>query len=138
VLLFERRPSPLADHGLGAALRARLATVESRSGLAAEVRVDEMIRLPAHVESDLYRVAQEALNNVLKHAHASRVTVVLEVADGRVRLEITDDGDGFRTAEPGGGLGLTGMRERAEQLGGALCLESAPGAGTRVVVEVPW
>jgi signal transduction histidine kinase len=90
------------------------------------------------VEQELYRVAQEALNNVLKHAHASRATVRLETCADRAVLEVTDDGVGFEAGLRGGdGYGLPGMRERAERLGGTLTVESAPGAGTRVRVEVP-
>ena len=137
LLLFELRPPPLEQRGLGAALRARLSAVEARSGLATEVLLDDGIRLPAAVEWDLYRVAQEALNNVLKHARANRVLVALEATGGWVRLEVADDGVGFESTDPGSGLGLIGMRERAEHLGAILRVESTPGAGTRIVVEVP-
>jgi signal transduction histidine kinase len=137
LLLHELRPPLLREHGLGAALRVRLAAVEGRSGLAIEARIDEGLRLPATVEQDLYRIAQEALNNVLKHARASRVTLAFEAADGCARLEVADDGAGFDPDQPGGGLGLAGMQERAVHLGGALHVESAPGTGTRIVVEVP-
>jgi signal transduction histidine kinase len=137
LLLFELRPPLLAEQGLAGALRTRLSDVEARTGLAIDVRLDEAIRLPARLEQDLYRIALEALNNCVKHAQARRVAVVLEVADGRVRLDVADDGVGFDPRQPGGGLGLRGMRERAQRLGGDLRLESAPGTGTRVVTEVP-
>jgi signal transduction histidine kinase len=137
LLLHELRPPLLREHGLGAALRARLAAVEGRSGLTTEARLDEGTRLAAAVEQELYRIAQEALNNVLKHARASRVTLAFEAADGCARLEVADDGAGFDPDRPAGGLGLAGMRERAAHLGGALRVESAPGMGTRIVVEVP-
>ena len=95
-------------------------------------------RLRPEAEQELYRVAQEALNNVLKHAHASRVAVRLDVAADRATLEVADDGVGFEPSLRGGdGFGLPGMRERAQRLGGTLDIESAPGAGTRVRVEVP-
>jgi signal transduction histidine kinase len=138
LLLFELRPPPLEEHGLIGALRMRLRAVESRSGLTAEFVGDEAARLRPEAERELYRVAQEALNNVLKHAHASRVAVRLEIEATRAVLEIADDGVGFG-ADPrgGGGFGLPGMRERVERLGGALTVESAPGAGTRVRAEVP-
>jgi signal transduction histidine kinase len=137
LLLHELRPPLLREHGLGPALRARLAAVEGRSGLTIEARLGDDIRLPVPVEQELYRVAQEALNNVLKHARASRVTLAFEAADGRARLEVADDGAGFDPDRPGGGLGLAGMRERAAHVKGVLRIESAPGAGTRIVVEVP-
>jgi signal transduction histidine kinase len=136
LLLFELRPAPLEDHGLAGALRMRLRAVEARSGLAAEFEGDEALRLRPETERELYRVAQEALNNVLKHAHASRVTVRLDAVDGHAALEVADDGVGFEPAlRGGGGFGLPGMR--VERLGGRLRVESAPGAGTRVRAEIP-
>jgi signal transduction histidine kinase len=85
-----------------------------------------------------YSSPQEALNNVLKHAHARRVQVRLDLAADRVVLEVADDGAGFDpSVRGGGGFGLPGMRERAERLGGRLQIDSSPGAGTRVRVEVP-
>jgi signal transduction histidine kinase len=137
LLLFELRPPLLEEHGLPAALRARLAGVEARSGLATEARIDESVRLSAAVEQDLYRIAQEALNNVLKHARASRVRVELEAVDGRARLEVADDGVGFDPARQDGGLGLAGIRERVGHIGATLRVVTAPRAGTRIVVEVP-
>jgi signal transduction histidine kinase len=137
LLLFELHPPPLTEHGLGAALRARLSSVEGRSGLLTDARVDESLRLPEAIERELYRVAQEALNNVLKHAHARRVSVVLERVGALVRLEVADDGEGFAPGEHAGGLGLTSMHARAQQLNGTLLVTASPGSGTRVVVEVP-
>jgi signal transduction histidine kinase len=139
LLLFELRQPVFELKDLSAALRARLGAVEARSGLATEMRLEECLDLPGAVAQDLYRIAQEALNNVLKHGHASRVMVTLESTAERVHLEVTDDGAGFHpdAAQSGGGLGLNGMRERAEQWGGTLTIESAPGGGTRVQVEVP-
>jgi signal transduction histidine kinase len=95
--------------------------------------------LATAVEEGLYRIAQEALNNALKHACARRVSVSLERGETAVVLEIVDDGIGFdpSTAIAGGGLGLDGMIERAAQMGGELLLDSEPGAGTRVWVKVP-
>ena len=87
----------------------------------------------------LYRIAQEALNNVLKHAHAQHVTVRLQRAEAAVQLEINDDGVGFdpSSAETTGGMGLRGIAERAAQLAGTFTLRSAAGAGTYMCVEVP-
>jgi signal transduction histidine kinase len=138
LLLFELRPPLLQEQGLAAALHTRLRAVEARAGLTTEFAGDGAERLRPEVEQELYRVAQEALNNVLKHAHASRATVRLDVGAGRAALEVVDDGVGFEPALRGGdGYGLPGMRERAQRLGGTLRVESAPGAGTRVRVEVP-
>jgi signal transduction histidine kinase len=95
--------------------------------------------LPLAVQQELYQVAQEALNNSLKHAGADHLQVCLQVKADVVRLEVVDDGIGFdpTTAEATGGLGLPGMRERVQRIGGQLRIESAPGQGTTVSVEVP-
>jgi signal transduction histidine kinase len=115
-----------------------LQAVEARSGLLTECLVEGEARLAPATEQELYRVAQEALNNVLKHAHAGRVSLRLAVANGHATLDVTDDGLGFEPARPeAGGFGLRGMRERVERLGGALRIDSAPGAGTSIHVEVP-
>jgi signal transduction histidine kinase len=138
LLLFGLRPPPLEEHGLAGALESRLRAVEARAGLVTEFHGDGAARLPPETEQELYRLAQEALNNVLKHAHAARVTARLAVDADRAALEIVDDGVGFEPALANtAGLGLRGMRERAERLGGTLRVDSAPGAGTRVRVEVP-
>jgi signal transduction histidine kinase len=138
LLLFELRPPLLQQNGLAAALRARLQAVEARAGLATEFDCPDEQRLSPDSEQELYRLVQEALNNVLKHAHAGRVSVRLGVANSAATVEVADDGIGFepsmRNAE---GFGLRGMRERVERLGGTLRIDSSPGAGTRVHVEVP-
>jgi signal transduction histidine kinase len=137
LLLFELRPPLLEERGLRGALESRLGAVESRAGLMTELLSEGAERLDAETEQELYRVAQEALNNVVKHAHARRVTVRLEVSKDRAVLEVADDGVGFEPSlRNDGGFGLTGMRERAERLGGTLHIESAPDSGTRVHVEV--
>jgi signal transduction histidine kinase len=137
LLLFELRPPLLEEHGLAAALRARLQAVAARSGLVTDFDSEGGERLPPDTEQELYRVAQEALNNVLKHAHAGRISVRLTVGNGQARLEVADDGVGFESNEAVEGLGLRGMRERVARLGGTLHLASAPGAGTCVHVDVP-
>jgi GAF domain-containing protein/streptogramin lyase len=139
LLIFELRPSVLDTEGLVTALRARLESVEERAGLKTHFEISGEAALPADVEEGLYRIAQEALNNALKHANAQTVSVRLSRADGTIIMEITDDGDGFDTkaAVESGGLGLGGMKERATQIGGSLVLDSRPGEGTKVRVEVP-
>lgn len=138
LLIFELRPPILEEEGLAAALRARLEAVEARSGLETFINVTDIGRLPPHVEVSLYRIAQEALNNALKHAHASQVSVSLSQDKGKAILEVNDNGVGFDLAvvDTQGGMGLRGMRERAEQIGARLLVESAPNAGTKVKVEV--
>lgn len=139
LLIYELRPPVLEEGGLAAALKERLQAVEGRVGLATSLAVEGNGRLPPAVEAELDRITQEALNNALKHAHAHQIAVQLRQDEKSVALEIADDGIGF---DPGatqdhGGLGLRGMAERVARLGGWLAIESRPGEGTRVRVEVP-
>ncbi|MFL5807191.1 MAG: sensor histidine kinase [Roseiflexaceae bacterium] len=138
-LLFELRPPNLEAEGLAGALQERLDAVEARAGLETALIIDGDEALPAAIEDGLYRIAQEALNNVLKHAQARHVNVSLRNENGAIELEITDDGRGLdpTASRTRGGMGLRGMEERAAQLGGRLTVRSAPGAGTHILVEVP-
>jgi signal transduction histidine kinase len=138
LLIFELRPPILAEGGLAAALQARLLAVEGRAGLKTEFKSEMQGRLPLAVEEGLYRIAQEALNNCLKHARARRIVVNVWRDVQRVTLTIADDGVGFdpATARARGGLGISAMEERAAQLGGRLSVNSKPGEGTQVRVEV--
>jgi signal transduction histidine kinase/ligand-binding sensor domain-containing protein len=137
-LVYELLPPILEQEGLVAALESRLEAVEGRAGLETHLNVESGDRLPAEVEAGLYGVAQEALNNTLKHAHASKVAISLQQDGKAVRLEVADDGVGFdpQAAETRGGLGLRGMAERVEQMGGRLEIQSEPGEGTSVQVTV--
>jgi signal transduction histidine kinase len=137
LLLFELRPPLLEEQGLAAALGARLQAVEARAGVVTDFDCHGDERLPPEQEQELYRVAQEALNNVLKHAHARRVTVHLAVANSHATMDIADDGVGFEPSGRGSGFGLPGMRERVERLGGTLRIDSSPGSGTRLHLRVP-
>jgi signal transduction histidine kinase len=139
LLIFELHPPILEGQGLAAALQIRLAAVETRAGLQTEMHVDGGRRLPLPIEEDLYRIALEALNNAVKHAKAQHVKVHLQFDDQRVRLEVTDDGRGFdlARASENGGMGLSGMEERARRINGTLEILGAPGQGTTVKVEVP-
>lgn len=138
LLIYELRPSLMAQDGLVRALQRRLDAVEKRSGVAVLLEAEPMIGLPARVEFGLYRIAQEALNNALKHAAASQVTVRVANDGGRVTLEVKDDGAGFEpdSVGHGGGMGIIGMRERARGLDSQLVVASAPGEGTSVAVTV--
>ncbi len=138
LLVHELRPSVLEQEGLIGALQQRLDTVEGRSGIETRLLVDGVIDLPIPVEQELYRIAQEGLNNILRHAAATSVIVRLRAAESRIELELVDDGRGFDpdTANTYGGMGLTSMKERAERLGGKLRVTSAPGQGTRVSVSI--
>jgi signal transduction histidine kinase/ligand-binding sensor domain-containing protein len=141
LLVFELRPPILQEQGLVAALQARLQAVEGRAGLRTEFKTDVEERLPLDVEEGLYRIALEALNNVLKHAGAQNIRVHLrqeQLPGGAVTLEVADDGIGFdpETARERGGWGLSAMDERAAALGGRLTVCSEPGSGTRI--RVVW
>jgi len=138
-LAVELRPSALDDFGLEPALRRLGQTV--REGGELDVQVEATlggVRLPADIETALYRIVQEALTNVVKHAGAARVSIVLTRKQGSVVVMIEDDGRGFDPAESSANrLGLLGMRERVQLLDGSLQLEAAPGSGTTLVVELP-
>jgi signal transduction histidine kinase len=139
LLIFELRPSILEAEGLVAALQNRLESVEKRSGLETLLEVEgEDGLLSPDVEEELYRIAQEALNNALKHAQANQVMIGLYQRPDSVLLEISDNGQGFDpvTVHEQGGFGLRSMKERVSQMDGRLEIQSQPGAGTRVRVEV--
>jgi len=138
VMMGELRPAVLDDYGLLAALHWYGQRFSQRTGLAVAVQGEELApRLPSATETALFRIAQEALTNAAKHAQASQVTVTLEPVNGGARLTIADDGVGFDPAtRRQAGWGLMTMRERAEAVGAHLRVESAPGKGTQVVVEV--
>ena len=141
LLVYQLRPLVLKREGLVGALQQRLDAVEKRAGVDARLLVDGLTDLPASVEEGLYRIAQEALNNALKHAAPRAVTLRIEADQRHVMLEVEDDGRGFDPAAVSdkGGMGLISMRERAERLGGSFSLASTPGDGTtvRVDLEVP-
>jgi signal transduction histidine kinase len=139
LLIFELRPDILKDEGLQAAMVSRLDFVEKRSGLEVEMEIDELPGIPRSVEIALYRIAQEALNNVLKHAQASKVQVVLKHNSQSLWLKIQDNGIGFQ-GEPlpqGGGFGIQSMQERAAEIGATLEISPAPDKGLCIFVEVP-
>lgn len=140
-LAFELRPTVLDDLGLAPAL-ARLATdVSERSGVIVDAIVDAVPSfhdMPPVIATTVYRVVQEALTNVVRHAHATTASVVVTSAQNRLRALIEDDGVGFDPAQlTDEHLGLDGMRERAELVGGTVQFITAPSTGTTIVLEVP-
>ncbi|HLF00661.1 MAG TPA: ATP-binding protein, partial [Anaerolineales bacterium] len=141
-VMAELRPPMLDDYGLPPTLRWLGEQFQNRTGVAVVVSApNSENRLPAAAETALFRIAQEALNNTGKHAHATHVDIVLEAVRSLTRLTIADDGAGFDPAalQPRSdvhGWGTIHMRERAEAVGGRLRIESSVGKGTRVVVEV--
>lgn len=142
-LTFELRPTILDDLGLVPALRRYTKTVLEPLGLQVTFEALGLDgRLDPELETALFRIVQEALTNVVRHARASRVAIELVAGPGGIRATVADDGIGFEpgdyAGETGGrGLGLVGMRERAELVGGRLVVRSQPGHGTVVEVEVP-
>jgi signal transduction histidine kinase len=137
-LAVELRPKALDDFGLVPALERLTDSFAEQTGIGAhlESRLPES-RLPSETETVLYRVVQEALTNVVKHAQADNVSVLLHSKQGRVAVVIEDDGRGFADGGETEGIGLLGMRERVALVGGTVAVESSPGAGTTIVVEVP-
>jgi signal transduction histidine kinase len=137
-LAVELRPKALDDFGLVPALERLRDTFAEQTGMQVELVSQLRGRLPPDVETALYRIVQEALTNVVKHARAGAVSIVLARAGGSVTALIEDDGRGFEADErERGGLGLLGMGERLALLDGMLKVESRPGAGTTIVAEVP-
>ena len=139
LLIFDLRPPILEQAGLSAALQERLEAVEGRANLRTTLNVEGVHNLPPLIEQALYRIAQEALNNALKHAHGSHISVQLQQTPTHVILVIGDDGVGFdpNTERGAGELGLRGIEERVTHLGGHYKLRSVPGDGTELRVEVP-
>ena len=136
-LAVELRPAALDDFGLDAAIDRLVDTYSE--GAAAAVDLELRIgpgRLPADVETTLYRIVQEALTNVTKHADATRISVLLTRTERAAVLVVEDDGVGFDTGSDTDGLGLTGMRERVALVGGRLRVETSA-AGTTIAVEIP-
>lgn len=140
LLIFELRPPALEEEGLVAALKARLEAVEARTGVETAVTAPDDLHLTGEIETGLYWIAQEALNNALKHAQAGKIAIDLRQQADKVVLRIVDNGVGMDTAaaSPRGTLGLRSMQERAAKLGWQLTIESAPGRGAVVQVEVPY
>ncbi|MBS0276545.1 MAG: GAF domain-containing protein [Proteobacteria bacterium] len=138
------RPTALDDLGLQTAIQQLLEEWEERTALKFDIHLAlQERRLPAPIESALYRVLQEAIRNVVKHADARQIGVILEASAGAVRMIVEDDGKGFVWADatgtiiPSDRLGLLGARERLALVGGSLEVETSPGAGTTLLIHVP-
>jgi len=143
-VMSELRPPMLDDHGLAAALDWHARNFSRRTGIAVAVRAREPALRPAlQVEIALFRIAQEALNNVAKHARAHRVEIALDHANGECVMSVQDDGIGFDGVEDASdkakpGLGMVTMRERAQAVGGRFEVQALSGRGTQLTVRVPW
>ncbi len=140
-IIFDLRPMALDDLGLAPTIRGVLDVFREEYGLFTEVAViGKERRLEPHVEIGIFRVVQEALNNIIKHAQASSAKVRIEFAAAGVTVLVEDDGKGFEMTEgelPSGHYGIMGMRERMQLLNGKLSIKSAPRRGTRVMISVP-
>jgi signal transduction histidine kinase/putative methionine-R-sulfoxide reductase with GAF domain len=140
-LIFQLRPMTLQEEGLLSAVKKHLAALHSRYGRVVELQVTGSARrLPAQVEDAAFRIVQESLNNVVKHANAPRAHVELEFGSSALRLVTSDNGVGFDPSAQQGPrtLGMSSMHERAESVGGRLQVDSSPGNGTQVSAELPF
>jgi signal transduction histidine kinase len=141
-VMSDLRPPMLADYGLLAALRWYAKQFARRTGLAIDVQGEQPFpRLPEEMELVLFRIAQEAFNNVAKHAQATQMTITLAAEDSQVRLTVADNGRGMALAdavdpEQPQGWGMLIMRERAEAIGGRFRFQSEPDKGTTIEVEI--
>lgn len=140
---LDLRPTILDDLGLGPALAWRVDEINKLDGMHATIKIEGLAaRLPREIELVFYRVGQEALSNIARHAGAETVTVLLQQQNGQITLAIVDDGQGFAPATPspaaGHGFGLLGMRERLGMIGGTLAIRSTPGQGTAIIADAPF
>jgi signal transduction histidine kinase len=137
-LAVELRPKVLDDFGLLPALERLTQGFAEHTGISVDLEATGLSeRLPVEVETAIFRIVQESLTNVVKHAQASSVSIVLTRGDGRIKAVIEDDGRGFEPETMGEGIGLVGMRERIELLDGSLTVESSERSGTTIAIEVP-
>jgi PAS domain S-box-containing protein len=137
-LIFELRPESLETEGLVAALEKQAAALRARHEIEVTTSLCDEPGAPPEVKETVYRIAQEALHNTVKHARANSVGLELVCNEGSLSLEVSDDGVGFDSdGEFPGHLGLRSMRERAQRVGGTLTIETSPGGGTRIRAQIP-
>ena len=139
LLLYELRPEVLEQDGLIGVLRKRLDAVEKRAGVDASLEVSQGLKIPWFAEEGLYRIAQEALNNALKHADADKTTVYLQYIDDFIELIVSDNGVGFNPDDlvTSRGMGLCNINSRIEKLNGEFHIQSEVGHGTKVIARIP-
>ena len=138
LLVYELRPQVLEQEGFIGALQHRLESVEKRAGINARMRVDPQLDIPPDLEEELFHIAIEALNNALKHAQASEVSLSIEKDEAFLVLTIADNGRGFDAdlAKSQGGVGIASMTERAEKIGGSIRFHSLSTGGTKIIIKV--
>jgi NarL family two-component system sensor histidine kinase LiaS len=136
-LVQEIYPTALQEKGLAAILREHIFEWENRNDMKVQLTTRNERRLSLDVEQALYRVTQETLANVARHSRANRVDISLVYNPDSVQLSISDDGQGFDTNQKLHGMGLRSIRERISSIRGTVQVQSAPGHGTRVLVQVP-
>jgi len=138
-LITELRPAALDQIGLGPALEALLKRVSATSGLHidSDVQLAAEPRLDPEIERTVYRLIQESLTNVIKHADAAQVRLALAEAAGNIDLQVVDDGVGFAQDQINAGFGLVGMQDRVALVGGKVSIDSSPGSGTTVRAQIP-
>ena len=139
LLVFQLRPPVLEEEGLVMALQHRIDAVEKRAGMEVRLITDGLPPLSVPMKDQLYGIATEALNNVLKHAQADKAMIIINSDEANLSLEVRDDGQGFdpQVANNGGGMGLLNMAERAAELDADLTISSSPGEGTCIRVCAP-
>lgn len=139
--IYNLRPSTLDDLGLVPSLRSLVSEFRADTQVDVDLEVRDERRLPDHIEVGIYRIAQEGLRNIRKHARATRVRLTVQMSPDKVRLTLTDDGRGFMQKKKGAGrlksFGLESMAERAQMMGAELFVSSTPGEGTRVRASIP-
>jgi signal transduction histidine kinase len=140
--VWDLRPELLQRGSLAQALREEMVRTQERTGVKTSVRLQDLrqLTLAAPTEVSIFRIVQEAVANSVRHGRPSRVAVEVARDDGHLRVTVADDGCGFDPARPSraGAFGITSMRERANSVGGGITVESAPGRGTKVVLDLPY
>jgi signal transduction histidine kinase len=136
-IIYDLRPSLLDDLGLPAAMKSYAEDHLARQGLHVSLEIEEGLPSRPDIETVIFRIYQELVTNVLRHAKAEQVSIELYERDGKLVLAVEDDGEGFDPEAKTGGAGLTGMRERAALVNGTIRFDSEPGTGTHVIVEIP-
>jgi signal transduction histidine kinase len=136
-IIYDLRPSLLDDLGLPAAIKSHVQEHLVRNGLHVNLEIDESLPARPEIEITTFRIYQELVTNILRHAKAENVSIELYERDGKRILAVEDDGIGFDPADRTEGAGITGMRERAALVNGTIRCDSEPGLGTHVVLEIP-